>query len=106
MQSPFEVSVAVDDFGLEARVVLGGEVDIAAVPCLRRALSEQVKAGRHTTVDLAGVTFMDGSGISVLVSAHKAAEKAGLVLRLVNADHRPLTRLLAVTGVDRVLRIE
>jgi anti-sigma B factor antagonist len=54
----------------EGRTVVhvAGEVDMATVPALRECLGE---VDGHVVVDLSGVTFLDSSGINVLVITHK-----------------------------------
>lgn len=56
-----------------------GEVDMHESPALRETLLAAV-ADRPAAVvaDLAGVTFMDSSGVATLVEAMKAAKAAGV----------------------------
>jgi anti-anti-sigma factor len=61
-----------------------GEIDLDSryrlASCLR-GLAGKVE------VDLSGVTFLDSSGISTLVTAHNALLDAGGKLRLCNPQH-------------------
>ena len=50
------------------------------------------------------VTFMDSTGLGVLVGAHKAQRARGGVFELVCSEPR-LLRLLELTGLDRVFTI-
>lgn len=81
------------------RVSVVGEVDLATAPLLRdrlhTALRDQSPA--VLVVDLAGVTFLDCTGIGALISAHNAALQAGCQLRI--TDPQPIVRrVLEVTG--------
>ncbi|GAB3085295.1 STAS domain-containing protein [Micromonospora schwarzwaldensis] len=82
-----------------------GELDMATSPQLHEALQRLVDAGtRQVVVDLAGVGFMDSSGLGALVVMFKALREAGG--RLVLAAVRPPVRsVLAVTSVDRAIRV-
>jgi anti-anti-sigma factor len=54
------------------------------------------------TVDLAGVTFLDSTGISVLVKAYNRATEDGIALSLTDCQ-RIVRRVLEVTGLLSVL---
>ena len=58
-----------------ARVVVQGELDLAAAPMLRDALDGLRREARSTVLDLRELTFMDSSGLRVLLEAgqHRAA---------------------------------
>jgi anti-sigma B factor antagonist len=54
-----------------------GDVDLASAPTLRRELRELLEQrGRRVVVDLSGVTYMDSSGIAVLIEGARWAQKA------------------------------
>ncbi|MBF0687749.1 MAG: STAS domain-containing protein [Cellulomonas sp.] len=82
------------------RVVLGGAVDLVVrerdTPALWEALDDpQVRA---VEVDAGAVTFLDSSGLSVLVRLARDAAERGLPLRLVALSPR-VDYLLEQTGV-------
>ena len=87
-------------------VRLAGDVDVTTVPELRLTLHALTgPTARHVVViDLADVTFLDATGLGVLVGAHRRAQRAGTWLELRNPTER-VRRLLAITRLDRVLRI-
>lgn len=88
-----------------AVIEASGEVDLATVPALREAISEQVAAGRtNLLLDLRAVTFLDSTGLGVLVGAAKKARGAGGSLRLV-CDNARVLRLLRITGLDKALAV-
>ncbi|MEU9985112.1 STAS domain-containing protein [Streptomyces sp. NPDC050856] len=53
-------------------------------------------------VDLSQVTFMDSSGINILIAAYRALGEAGGWLRLVSSTESVM-RTLQVVGVDAVI---
>lgn len=90
---------------LVAVVEAAGEVDLATVPKLREAISEQIVAGRtNVLVNLQAVTYLDSTGLGVLVGAVKAVHAAGGSLRVV-CDNPRLLRLLRITGLDKALAV-
>jgi anti-sigma B factor antagonist len=77
-------------------VVLRGELDINDAMRFTRALSAAAAHGSRLIVDLAGLTFIDCSGLDVLVSARKQALKAGGDL-LLAAPQQKVLRFLSRT---------
>ncbi len=77
-----------------------GEIDIACTPLIRRVLDDHPPPGR-LVIDLTRVTFMDVSGLTVLVAAWKRAQAGGGELRVVVTEG-PARRLLEITGYDTV----
>jgi anti-anti-sigma factor len=89
-----------------AVVRLAGELDVTGAPRLREALMTAIEGGdRHVVVDCSGLEFLDSTGLGVLVAARTRARAAGGSLLLTGAQP-PLERLLAVTGVDGLFRLE
>jgi anti-sigma B factor antagonist len=85
-------------------VAVAGEVDIESAPRLRAALESAVVPGITIVADLGGVTFMDSSGLSVLIAAHQKARSVGATLALRTVPARVLA-LLKITGMDGLLTI-
>jgi anti-anti-sigma factor len=87
-----------------ARVAVVGEVDLATAHLLRDrllgVLREQAPA--VLVVDLAGVTFLDCTGISTLVAVRNAAVRSGRQMRV--SHPQPIVRrVLDVTGLLGIL---
>lgn len=85
-------------------VAVAGEVDIDSAPRMRRALMNALASSRPVTVDLGAVTFLDSSGLAVLVAAHQNAEANGQAFRL---QHVPASvhRVIGITGLDAMFVI-
>jgi len=84
------------------RVEPVGELDIAAVGALSRAMARALTSGRHIVVDLSATTFLDASGVGALVRSYHAARAQGVTIQL-NPSATPLVRrVLDVTGVDEL----
>jgi anti-anti-sigma factor len=79
---------------------LHGEVDLSTAEAFAVALRGAIGAGGSVTVDLSDVSFMDSTGVKVLITATHALEPgAELVLR---APSSPLERLFELTRIDHV----
>ncbi len=86
-----------------AIVTVVGELDGATADCLRDLLSDlRAKGiGDHLVVDLTACSFVDSTGLAVLVTARRAAKA-----RLNLVPTRPeLIRLLQLTALDLVFAV-
>ena len=94
------------DIGTLTRVlvIVCGEIDIATTGNLRDALTAALGRGPHLEADMSAVTFMDASGISVLLSVAKQAMDAGGSLTL-RAPSAAVRRLTGILGLDEVLPV-
>ena len=87
-------------------VSLGGEIDLYTAPRLERALQELTASGaRRIVIDLGGAAFIDSTVLGVLLNALTRLDAGGGELVLVSDDRRIL-KLLEITGLERVFRIE
>jgi len=79
-----------------------GEIDFANREVLSEALGTARAAGARVAVDLHQVTFMDSSGINLLIAAHHDLTAAGGWLRLA-AVPPAIQRTLQIVAVDTVI---
>ena len=97
LEEPLTVEVASQ--GDEVVLVLVGELDPHTAPILRAAIDDAVTDNTSSLVlDVAGLQFIDSSGLRVIISAHKVMDEQGgrLVLRAPTDNTR---RLLEITGL-------
>ena len=81
-----------------------GDVDLETATYLREVLRQVVadKQNGRIDVDMHAVTFLDSSGIGMLVAARRAAELKGITLRL--REPGPMVRMvLEVANLDGLL---
>lgn len=84
-------------------VTISGEIDIASGHQLMdQLLGVMRRHGARLGLDLTGVTFMDCSGINVLLAVRRRAELEGGWLCVLRASP-PVRRVLKLTGLDSVL---
>ena len=86
-------------------VEIAGEIDVYSAARLRERLVELAQAGRYRLIiDMTIVTFMDSSGLGVLVGAMKRARANGGEVCIVGAAEHIL-QTLRITGLTRVFPI-
>ena len=90
----------------EHRLHPSGELDILLADDLREEwlpALEQLRPDR-LVIDLSAVTFLDSSGLSLIVALHKLQERHGGRVVL-SAPQRPVRRVLEISGIDRVIDV-
>jgi anti-anti-sigma factor len=81
---------------------LTGEIDFTSSGPIQSTLLAMILPGGGAVVaDLSGVTFIDSSGLGVLVQAHRTARERNNQLLVVASP--PVRKLLRLTGLDTVL---
>ena len=89
-----------DDGGVVITVV--GEIDSSNCDRLQDLLREQATGAAAVDVDLAGVTFIDSSGLRALLVGQQAISGADGSLRVTNPSDN-VRRLFEITGLtDRL----
>lgn len=97
------LTVDVDREGHVTVIHVTGEVDLATAPTLDEALNDLENEGRPLIVDLSDVSFLDSSGLSVLVKARQRLEKPDGANGLRLVVTRPvIRRVFEVTGLAEV----
>lgn len=97
----FGLYVVAED--LRARVCPRGEIDLATAGLLDAQIDELWASGWTDVVtDLREVTFMDSTGLHVLVAHHRRAAELGRRFSIIDGDG-PVSRVLALTGIDQLL---
>lgn len=78
-------------------VTVSGEIDLATAPQLSAALADRDDGETGLVLDLRPTTFLDSSGIRVLVEAHRAGAADGIPFSV--AGSPLVVDLLRTTGV-------
>ena len=89
------------------RLTVSGEVDHHAAREILTQLERHISAvmPRSLTLDLGGVTFMDSSGIAVVVRAKLRMDDLGGRVRVRSAPPQA-RRVLSMAGLERMVRFE
>ncbi len=79
----FSLSVSDADGGAaRVRVTARGELDLAAADAFKRTVQAQVEARRPVLLDLAGVEFIDSTGLAAVIAVWTSARTEGVELAL------------------------
>ncbi len=86
-------------------LVLVGELDMASAPLLQGAVeSAEIDSRQLVVLDLAGLEFIDSTGLRVILAMRKLCSERGQELAVTRGSQQ-VERLLSVTGVGEHLKI-
>lgn len=106
-QAPMRDGLYVDATGEGVvTITLRGELDLASVPALEERL-DTIERGEpeRIVIDLSGLSFIDSSGLRVLLLAGGRADERGHEL-LLTQPTEPVRRVLEMTGALDLLRFQ
>jgi anti-sigma B factor antagonist len=83
-------------------VALSGELDLSTIPLLEKRLLAEVGSKGAVIVDLTDVSFIDSSGIGLLIQAFRAGEQDQR-LHTVIAEGTQVERVFRLAGIDHAL---
>jgi anti-sigma B factor antagonist len=98
-------SFRVERMSQGAVVVASGEIDIATAPSLREALLTASRASTRVVLDLTGVTFLDSSGLAVLIQVLKSGDQEQQVSPRLVGPRLLVRRVLDITRLSQKLPI-
>ena len=86
---------------------LSGEIDHHAAQSLRKEIDAQIddRLPELLTLDFSGVTFMDSSGVGLILGRQRCARVLGTSLRLQHAPAQ-LQKVLRLAGIPCMENIE
>lgn len=88
-------------------VALSGEIDHQVARNMMDAITDAIaeRLPLRLVLDLSGVTFMDSSGIAVLLRALRQMQQVGGALRVANIPAQA-RRVLDAAGVGRLITLD
>lgn len=86
---------------------LSGELDLETVAELRMHAQAELAARRCTTltIDMSGVTFVDSSGLGLLIELRQMAAVSGIRLDLANVSPGA-ARIIEIAGLTAALGLD
>ncbi len=101
------IDVKLELVNAELRICINGEIDHHSARELRRKIDEGLYYYRPKTValDLSQVTFMDSSGLGLILGRFTLARELGGELRVVDPSDNA-AKILELAGTSRLIRIE
>ena len=87
-------------------VLLSGEIDHHSAAGMRAQIDEAIERYRPAvlTLDFGGVSFMDSSGIGLVMGRYKLMNTFGGAINVVNIP-KPLQKVMRLAGLDRLARM-
>lgn len=100
---PGELTIRSERAGDVHTIALFGELDLATADDVEQEL-QRVEAGDAAAIvlDLSGLTFMDSTGVRLLVNANTRARTDNCRLRLLRGP-ASVQRVMELSGVDELL---
>ena len=90
------------DMDANAVVAIRGDLDLGAAATLVGAIDEIVAGSPSSvTLDLAGVTFLDSSGLGALLTLHSRCQTDGIAFRAINPSSQ-VCRVLELTNLTEL----
>ncbi len=100
---PLHLTIDVTASRQRHTVILAGEADLQGAPDLEAALADVYANAKKTIViDLRNLTFIDSSGLHVLMGAFETCKRYGLELEIIPGPPN-VQRLFQLTGINDVL---
>ncbi len=86
---------------------LSGEIDHHAARDIRLAIDEKVQTLYPSVLilDFGRVTFMDSSGIGLIMGRYRSMQSIGGKVTVKNAK-KPLLRVMQLAGLEKLVRFE
>jgi anti-sigma B factor antagonist len=90
----------------ESVISMRGELDLSSAPPLRELLARMFMEEHpdRLVLDLTDLIYLDSTGLSVFVSAHKRAHASGMEFWLAGPNSS-VRRLLKITALDQIFTI-
>ncbi|WP_433828607.1 STAS domain-containing protein [Actinoplanes sp. CA-015351] len=100
-----EIVTSLDVVDGTATVSLQGEIDILTVEQLRVILGEAVASRpQEIVVDMAGVAFIDSTGLGALISGFQRARDKAIEFRLTRPSNN-VRQILVLSGLLEVVQV-
>lgn len=99
-----EFNIETSESETSVRILVAGELDLATAPLLDGEVRQVEATAASLVIDLSGVTFMDSSGLRLLVDAHQRSQENGNRLQIIEGSE-PVRRVLRLSGLDQQLPI-
>ena len=100
-ERPFDVRWEQRDSGVV--VIATGEIDLWSAPEVNAELAKHRTRDASVVLDLRGVTFMDSSGLGLIVESNQRARKHGFRFAVAVGGASDVHRILEMSGLMQVL---
>lgn len=107
MVRPTEFEITDETRGSTRVLAIAGELDISTAPGLALRVGENLGENvTALTLDLSDLSFMDSSGLRLLIELNQRASREAWTLTLIPSKHEAAKTVLRLTGADAALPFE
>lgn len=87
-----------------AIVTLTGELDVVCADTFKRRLADVTEdEPRHVVIDLRSLTFIDSTGLAMLLRVNETSHDQGFALWIVSGAEDPPSKIFRMTGTAKIL---
>ncbi len=99
------MSYKVTEDGNIATVHLDGEIDMDVTEKAKEVILPLVEAGKEVHLNLKDVSYMDSSGISVLIESHQKALESNTKV-IVKEVSKSVLKVIMMAKLEQILNLE
>ncbi|HHT62139.1 MAG: anti-sigma F factor antagonist [Bacillota bacterium] len=87
-------------------VKIEGELDLSVATSFRATLEEKidVNQARHLILDFSQVSFIDSSGLGVILGRYKRLKEIGGTVQIIGVNEQ-IEKILELSGLSRIMDI-
>jgi anti-sigma B factor antagonist len=90
--------------GRAAVITLTGEFDVVCADAFKRRLADSIEdEPPHVVLDLRPLTFIDSTGLAMLLRVNEMAADQGFALWVVSGPDDPPAKIFSMTGTNTIL---
>ena len=93
------------DRGDNITLILAGDIDLEVTPEIKTQLSSQLEDAASLTIDASNISYLDSSGVSILVIAMQNSKQKQIVFSISNMSDEAM-RVLQLAKLDKILPIK
>ena len=99
------MSYKITERGNVATVILDGEIDMDVTEKAKEVILPLVEAGKEVHLNLKDVSYMDSSGISVLIESHQKALESNTKV-IVKEVSKSVLKVIMMAKLEQILNLE
>ena len=93
------------DRGDNITLILAGDIDLEVTPEIKTQLSSQLEDAASLTIDASNISYLDSSGVSILVIAMQNSKQKQIIFSISNMSDEAM-RVLQLAKLDKILPIK
>lgn len=98
------MEIKIESIGTTLVAKMSGEIDHHTVPMLREAMDREIGSKNiiNIVMDFDGVTFMDSSGIGMIVGRYKKIASRGGKMMIIRVKPQ-VDKILEISGLKKIM---